>query len=51
MRIFARGPSPREDHDVSDRRTVIEPLVEGERLDQTTVHIRYLAMPPGARAE
>ena len=27
------------------------PLVEGERLDQPTFHARYLAMPPGTRAE
>lgn len=28
-----------------------EPLVEGQRMDQPTFHDRYLAMPPGARAE
>jgi Uma2 family endonuclease len=27
------------------------PLVEGERLDQPTFHARYMAMPPGTRAE
>jgi hypothetical protein len=34
--------------------TVIDPprpLVEGERLDQPTFHARYMAMPPGTRAE
>ena len=37
-----------------DRSAVIDPprpLVEGERLDQPTFHARYLAMPPGTRAE
>ena len=37
-----------------DRSTVIDPprpLVEGERIDQRTFHARYLAMPPGTRAE
>jgi hypothetical protein len=27
------------------------PLIEGERLDQPTFHARYMAMPPGTRAE
>jgi Uma2 family endonuclease len=37
-----------------DRTAVVDaarPLVEGERLDQPTFHARYLAMPPGTRAE
>ena len=37
-----------------NRSAVIDPprpLVEGERLDQRTFHARYLAMPPGTRAE
>jgi Uma2 family endonuclease len=29
----------------------LRPLVEGERLDQPTFHARYMAMPPGTRAE
>lgn len=29
----------------------LPPLVEGQRLDQPTFHARYLAMPPGTRAE
>ncbi len=37
-----------------ERSPVIDPprpLVEGERLDQPTFHARYVAMPPGTRAE
>jgi Uma2 family endonuclease len=29
----------------------VRPLLEGEHLDQPTFHSRYLAMPPGFRAE
>jgi Uma2 family endonuclease len=34
-----------------ERRRVIPPLVDGERLDRRTFHERYEAMPPETRAE
>lgn len=32
-------------------KTTVPPLMEGQRLDQSTFHERYEAMPPGTRAE
>jgi hypothetical protein len=32
-------------------KTILPPLVPGERLDQPTFHERYEAMPPATRAE
>ncbi len=46
--------NPDELQVTSEGSAVIVPpraLVEGERLDQPTFHARYLAMPPGTRAE